>query len=106
MYDYSKQELFLIENVEHEIHVLGIKIPAMPWCIYIFLAFLVVNPFLAFLATFTFISIVRKFFFAEKDGTPIEYQKWFVKLALKFPLVNDLFTSLGSLQHSQEAYRA
>ena len=106
MYVYSKEELFKIENVEHEIHVLGVKVPAMPWCIYIFLGFLIINPFLAFLAVFSFISIVRKFFFAEKEGHPIEYQGWFTRLVEKFPFLKDLFPTLSSLNLPQEAYRA
>lgn len=106
MYDYSKEELFKIENVEHEIHLLGVKIPAMPWCIYIFLAFLIINPFLAFLAEFFFISIVRKFYFAEKEGHPIEYQGWFLRLTQKFPLIKDIFPFLEGINSPQEAYRA
>ena len=104
MYDYSKSELHKIENVEHEIHVLGVKVPAMPWCIYIFLGFLIINPFLAFLATFLFIGLVRKFYFAEKSGTPIEYQSWFAKFSRRIPLLIELFPSLSNLNHS-EVYR-
>lgn len=104
MYDYSKNELHKIENVEHEIHVLGVKVPAMPWCIYIFLGFLIINPFLAFLATFAFIGLVRKFYFAEIAGTPIEYQRWFTRLSNRLPLTKELFPSLSHLNHS-EVYR-
>ncbi|MBL7663576.1 MAG: hypothetical protein JNM93_00470 [Bacteriovoracaceae bacterium] len=104
MYDYSKSEIHKIENVEHEIHILGVKVPAMPWCIYIFLGFLIINPFLAFLVTFAFIGIVRKFYFAEKAGTPIEYQGWFIKLSNSLPLIKDLFPSLDHLSQS-EVYR-
>lgn len=104
MYDYSKEELHKIENVEHEIHVLGVKVPAMPWCIYIFLGFLIINPFLAFLATFAFIAIVRKFYFAEKEGTPIEYQAWFTNFARNFTLMSELFPSLHNINHP-EVYR-
>lgn len=106
MYDYSKQELFKIENVEHEVHILGVTLPAMPWCIYIFLGLLTINPFFAFGGTFIFIGVVRKFYFATQNGTPIEYRPWFTGLSRKLSLLTDLFPTLSSIKHPEEVYRA
>lgn len=106
MYDYYKAETFKIENIEHDIHVLGVKVPAMPWCIYIFLAGLIINPFLAFAGTFIFIALVRKFYFAEKSGSPIEYHVWFIRMLLKLPWLRDLFPDLNHINLPEESYRA
>lgn len=106
MYDYSKVKNFEIENVDYDIHILGVKASAMPWCVYLFLGFLAINPFLAIFATLSFISVVRKFYFFEKQGFPLEYEPYIIKAIQKTPLLKDLFLDHLHIELAKEDYRA
>ena len=104
MYDYTKEDNYKIENVEHEIHILGVKAPALPWCAYIFIGFLTINPIVSFVVTFIFIRIARIFFESDKAGTPIEYSQWFLNKIWIWP-VSEIFSNLKSIKSSEEEYR-
>jgi hypothetical protein len=104
MYDYTKEENYKIENVDHEIHILGVKAPALPWCAYIFIGFLTINPIVSFVVTFIFIRFARMFFDSDRAGTPIEYSNWFLRMVWIWP-ISEIFSNLKSIKSSEEEYR-
>lgn len=105
MYDYSREDNYKIENVEHEIHILGVKAPAIPWCAYMFIGFLPINPILSFIVTFIFIRIARLFFQSDKEGSPLEYSERFLKNVLWLWPMSEVFSNLKSIKTSEEDYR-
>lgn len=86
MMDYSKGESFFMENVEYDIHILGIKAEFWPFIMFSFLLFLPVNPLLSFVSLGCIGSLSRKIFKLEMDGVPLEYDRNFIKMASTFYL--------------------
>lgn len=105
MFDYSNQESYEIENVDHTINILGVTASAMPWMMWIGLAFFPVNPIVGIFASIVFGLIARKFYKNEQEGRPIEYSKPFQEIANNFPILKQVFPALDRLEQNKGKYR-
>lgn len=104
MYDYSSMPTFNIENVDHEIHILGVKLSAMVGAIGVFVFTAPILGPLAILLSLAYCAIARQFFAAAERGSPIEYRPEFIRWAQKSYVLYDLF-SLDKIVHSKGIYR-
>jgi hypothetical protein len=76
MYDYTRAPRYQIENVDHEIHILGVKLGYFPYLLWGLLVGLFLGgPPLAFLSVAVAIAICRSLFKAEERGEPLTFHE-------------------------------
>ncbi|MBF0206347.1 MAG: hypothetical protein HQK53_05605 [Oligoflexia bacterium] len=104
MYDYSAAESFKIENVDHEIHILGVTFSSVAYSVGVYGVSLPFCGPLAMAMVLIYLLISRQFFLARERGEPIEYNENWVRYLKIIPWVESMF-GLDKLIYSEGRYR-
>lgn len=105
MIDWTRSERYQIENVEYQIHIYGVKTPVWPYVVASFVLSMWLNPIFFFVGPAVVIWLARKFWAADQQNKPVEYERWFFCIFGKFRIATELFPCLSHLKHSQDEYR-
>ena len=108
MYDYMNAPEYKIENVNHEIHILGIKLGYFPYLMWAFLCGLLIGgPIIGIGGIVCAGLLCRKFYFAEERGEPIPFDRKFHQIVSRCPswLGGFLFSQTGKIQFGLKEYR-
>ena len=108
MYSYFDEQSYEIENVDHEIDILGVKLGYLPYLIWVFLLGLVAaGPLVGVILVALSIGVCRMFYKAEQRGEPITLKKEFLDL-LSHPRAKAaarFFPHICSLEVARNQYR-
>ena len=108
MYDYSSSERSSIENVDHEIHILGVKLGYFPYLLWGFLIGLFADgPLFGIGMIVLAVVICRIFYAAETRGEPITFDARVAKIIAKVPfgLGVRLMPGQAAIEHARAGYR-
>ena len=105
MVDWTRANRYKIENVEHQIHICGVKTPVWPYVVVSFALCLWINPLLFFTGPSLIILLARKFWLADEAGRSIEYERWFCRRFGKSKIMAELFRCLPFIKHAEDFYR-
>jgi len=108
MVDYSGQEPALIENVDHEIDLLGLKPANLMYVAWGFMAGLFLSgPIPAIVMAALLIFLLRKISAREKEGRPVTFEPIVSKVIRKVPfqIGTTVFDYLAAIEHPQSFYR-
>ena len=104
MYNYTVVSGFDIENVDHEIHILGVTPTAAVYSIGVYWLSLPFLHLFALVTVFLYIFIARELFLARERGEPVEYQEKNMKYLKMVPILEKMF-GLDRVIHSKGWYR-
>lgn len=111
MYDYGNAKRYRIENVDHEIHILGIKLGYFPYLLWGFLLGLMTSgPIIAISNVLLIIFLCRYLYSKEERGEPVTFDPRLIAFFQKLPnfirkKMLGLVPSLGSIEFPQKIYR-
>ncbi len=105
MVDWTNSERYSIENVDHQIHICGVKVPVVPAIVAAFAINIAIAPLLFFVAPVLLGLASRYFWAAEQRGRPIEYEPWFYNIFGRNGFVRELFHFLSEFKHAEKQYR-
>lgn len=104
MMNWTKEEHFAIENVDHDVIVLGVRPTLLPTLSIVAIVSMIVNPLLVLVGPTIIIYLARKFYSYEKKGCPLDYEIWFKRLTKHGP-IKAFFPGVPYLKHSENDYR-
>ena len=111
MYDYGQTKRYHIENVDHEIHILGVKLGYFPYLLWAFLFGLMVGgPLLALGSVVLVIMSCRYCYAQEERGEPVILDPRLMQSIQKFPRfiresMSSLLPGLGAIEFPRAVYR-
>ena len=108
MYDYTGCEEIPIESVDHEIHILGVKLGYFPYLLWGFLIGLFAGgPLFGIGMIVLAVVVCRIFYAAETRGEPITFNAQVAKVIAKVPfgLGVRLMPGQAAIEHSRGSYR-
>ena len=111
MYDYGGAKRYRIENVDHEIHILGVKLGYFPYLLWGFLLGLMVGgPLLALGSVIMVIMLCRYCYAQEERGEPVILNPQLMTALQKLPknlreILGGLVPSLGAIEFPRRIYR-
>lgn len=105
MNDWTGEEHFHIQDVEHEIFIIGVKWPVLPWMVLSGLFFANFGFYFLLLAPTTVWYVARKYYGAQKADRPLEYQNRFLVWLVQKPVFVPLFRAAANIKHSRSAYK-
>ena len=105
MYDYNNAKIIRIENVDHQIDILGVKASAWPFCILGLTLTMPIHPLVGLTTPIVIGIISKKLYELEKIGKPIEFSLPFQNLMGRFPLLKTLFSDLVKIRFMGGSYR-
>lgn len=104
MMNWTKEEHITIENVDHEVIILGVRPTLLPMLAIVASASLIINPLLVLVGPSVIIYLARKFYKYEEKGSPLDYEIWFRDLT-KYGPIKAFFPSVPYLKHRERGYR-
>lgn len=106
MYDYSSEPRAKVESVDHEIHIMGVKLGYFPYLLWGFLIGLFMGgAIVGFLFIGIAVAICRVFYKAEERGEPLTFDPKLVEAASRLPLgLGKKFLS-GNIERARAEYR-
>ena len=111
MYDYGQAKRYHIENVDHEIHILGVKLGYFPYLLWAFLLGLMIGgPLLALGSIVLGIMFCRYCYAHEERGEPVILNPRLMDGIQNLPkilreLLNSLLPGLGAVEFPHPVYR-
>jgi hypothetical protein len=111
MYDYGHVKRYRIENVDHEIHILGVKLGYFPYLLWGFLLGLMVGgPLLALGSVILVIMLCRYCYAQEIRGEPVILNPRLLSYLQRWPRslrerVSSLLPGLGAIEFPRKYYR-
>ena len=108
MYDYSHEPRYEIEEVDHEIHILGVKLGYFPYLLWGFLIGLFIGgPIVGIGLVVASVVLCRLFFLAEERGEPVSFDPRLARVLemIPFGLGYRLFPNLTSIERAILEYR-
>lgn len=108
MYDYTDGPRQKIENVDHEIHILGVKLGYFPYLLWGFLIGLFIGgPLFGIGMIVAAVVVCRIFYRAEERGEPITFDGRVTKIVGMVPLGLGfrLMPGQTAIEHARETYR-
>ena len=108
MYDYSAEPREPVENVNHPIHIMGIKLGHFPYVFWsLIIPLIIAGPLFAFLMAFIVISISRYVFKSEQQGLPFLFCPKIRSQVDKLPKIirRTVFSEIVQIERSYSNYR-
>lgn len=108
MVDYSDQEPAHIENVDHDIDLLGLKPANLMYVAWGFMVGLfLTGPIPAISMAALLIFLLRKISAREKEGRPVTFEPGVSKIirTIPFEIGTTVFDYLAAIEHPQTFYR-
>lgn len=111
MYDYGQAKRYRIENVDHEIHILGVKLGYFPYLLWGFLSGLMVGgPLVAMVVVVLIIVLCRLCYMRELRGEPVVLDPKVMQRLNRLPqrlrsILYALIPSIGAVEFPHEVYR-
>jgi hypothetical protein len=111
MYDYGQSKRYPIENVDHEIHILGVKLGYFPYLLWAFLLGLMVGGPLVALGGIVHVILSCRYCYAQEErGEPVILNPRVMGRIQKLPprirsLANAMLPGLGAVEFPRIVYR-
>lgn len=108
MYDYTGNERGPIESVDHEIHILGVKLGYFPYLLWGFLIGLFAGgPIVGIGMIVLAVAVCRTFYAAETRGEPITFDPRVARLIRRVPfgIGVRLMPGQAAIEHARNTYR-
>jgi hypothetical protein len=111
MYDYGQSKRYHIENVDHEIHILGVKLGYFPYLLWAFLLGLMIGGPLVALGGIVMVILSCRYCYAQEErGEPVILNPLVMSGIQKHPpqirpFANAMLPSLGAIEFPRTVYR-
>jgi hypothetical protein len=108
MYDYSVQPRSKVEAVDHEIHIMGVKLGYFPYLLWGFLIGLFTGgPLVGFLAVGVSVLVCRAFYKAEERGEPLTFDPSLADFLARLPrgIGTRILSSMAGIERARAQYR-
>ena len=111
MYDYGQSKRYPIENVDHEIHILGVKLGYFPYLLWAFLLGLMVGGPLVALGGIVLVILACRYCYAQEErGEPVMLNPRVMGGIQKLPsrvrpFANAMLPGLGAIEFPRIVYR-
>ena len=105
MINWDKEEPIHIENVNHEVIILGVKPAVLPCLGFVAIGSMLINPLLTFVGPTLIIFLSRRYYRGEETGFPEDYEPRFQKVLNVFRPLKIFFPSVPYIRHREESYR-
>lgn len=111
MYDYGLAKRYNIENVDHEIHIFGVKLGYFPHLLWSFFLGLMIGGPLAGLASTVLVIIACRYCYAQEErGEPVILNPRLMARIQRLPhsaqnMLTSLLPALGAVEFPRHQYR-